>query len=602
MSSPLFRFLRRVAALVLLLCLLALVNVGMAFWLLSRQYDLWREAVAAAHWPISTGTMEVEISGKKKHYSGFLARDREQTRLEIALVGDEKLSPVRYWRDGEGQHLAAAPKGSHFVAPLAGSGPAVREAVREVAEVLPELRRHHKLLALLALRPRITGWASGGEGPAILKIRFAQGSAEMGVDGHLRSLQATVHGWKGAVRVDPKARPFADAGPTHGSRSPGKPVPAAELATSFAETLRIAALPLTPFKPEPDHRRRSGKGWLEVRGGHYQMYLEGSPYEIGHQHGSLAPEQIARSSQRLIYGVGLLYSLRAGEWFPQAARKLVERQRPFIAPAYFEEMKGLADGAQVPLETVQAVNLFPEFFHCSGAALMGEATVGGELLHARVLDYMVGIGLQDDAVVMAVTRPGANRFVSVGYLGFIGSVTGMNEQKVAIGEMGGAGEGEWDGIPMSLLIRQALETCDTADAVVEQMRQSPRTCEYYYLISDGKGPSAVGVKATPTLFETFRAGEWHPQLTEPVEDALLLSGKGRYEKLAERVKADYGKIDEARLIEIIKTPVAMRSNLHNVIFRPQSLRLSVADAVRNGPACDQPYRTYTWDSLFAAKP
>ncbi len=602
MRSPLFRFFRRVLALVALFCLLALVNVGMSFWLLSRQYDLWSEAVTFGHWPIASGTLEVEITHKKKHYAGFLARDGEQTRLEIAVAGQEKLSPVRYWRDASGEHLAAKPQGAHFVAPLAKGDRSVRDALEEITPLVPRLRRHERLLALLMLRPRIIGWERGEGGSTILKMRFAYGTAGMSVEGKLRTLEAAFKGWQGTVRVDPKARAFPEMATTHGSTSPGKSVPAGELAASFAETLRIAALPFTPFKPEPDHRRRSGKGWLEVHNGHYQLYLEGSPYEIGHQHGSLAPENIERASRRLLYGVGLLYSLRQGEWFPQAARKLVERQRPFIAPAYFEEMKGLADGAQIPLERVQAMNIFPEFFHCSGAALMGDATVGGELLHARVLDYMVGIGLQDDAVVMAVTRPGVHRFVSVGYLGFIGSVTGMNEKKVAIGEMGGAGEGEWDGIPMSLLIRQALETCDTSDAVVAWMKESPRTCEYYYLVSDGKGPKAVGIKATPTLFETFGAGEWHHQLTQPIDDTLLLSGKGRYEKLVDRVKENYGRIDEKKLVEIIKTPVAMRSNLHNVIFRPQSLQLSVADAVRNGPACDQPYRTYTWEALFASKP
>jgi hypothetical protein len=48
--------------------------------------------------------------------------------------------------------------------------------------------------------------------------------------------------------------------------------------------------------------------------------------------------------------------------------------------------------------------------------------------------------------------------------------------------------------------------------------------------------------------------------------------------------------------------VAMKSNLHNVIFQPQSLRLSVADAARGRLACDQPYRTYTWHDLFSPEP
>jgi hypothetical protein len=203
---------------------------------------------------------------------------------------------------------------------------------------------------------------------------------------------------------------------------------------------------------------------------------------------------------------------------------------------------------------------------------------------------------------MAIARPGVNRFVTVGYLGFIGSVTGMNEKQVAIGEMGGDGQGDWDGIPMSLLIRQALEDCNTLEEAEKFMRESPRTCEYYYVLSDGKGPSAIGVAATPKKFETFGPGVWHERLPTPVKDAVLVSGPGRYEALVERVQKNYGGITCEELIEIIKRPVAMKSNLHNVIFQPQSLRLSVADAAHGRLACDQPYRTYTWSELFSPAP
>ena len=110
------------------------------------------------------------------------------------------------------------------------------------------------------------------------------------------------------------------------------------------------------------------------------------------------------------------------------------------------------------------------------------------------------------------------------------------------------------------------------------MRTTRRTCEYYYVISDGKGPEAVGIVATPEKFETFGPGGFHPRFDQPVQDAVLISGSGRYSKLVERVKERFGTISRPVLIEIIKRPVAMDSNLHDVIFQPQSLQLSVADA------------------------
>ena len=60
--------------------------------------------------------------------------------------------------------------------------------------------------------------------------------------------------------------------------------------------------------------------------------------------------------------------------------------------------------------------------------------------------------------------------MSLGYAGFIGTVTAMNEKGLAIGEMGGRGEGDWDGMPMSFLLRDVMERADTVDAALAILR------------------------------------------------------------------------------------------------------------------------------------
>lgn len=626
-----------------LVALFIALNGAVASWVIWRQYDHLTACLAAGKWPMESGVLEIEAvpeqDGNWVEQDAWRIRAVRTDRLqgiEVALPKQD-FSPLRVWSEGSSLHLAAAQGGVYYHA-AEGDFSEIPSALREASAVLPAISWGKRILASWVLQPLITG-VRVQDGALSWRISLAQGTVWTGGGLGVREADVRVKNWHGRLvwrQETPEAERFAlasraetttpqagkpsekTAGEGHSSElqaeffglsrdnarleARGQEVLGSELAAGLAEGIRILALQLAPARIEPDAVRREGAGWLEIRDGHRQMYLSGSPSEMGFQHGSLAAENIRRVSRRLVYGVGLLYSIKQGQWFPQAARELVERQRPFIAPAYFEEMKGLAEGSGLPLDLIQAANIFPEFFHCSGAAVMGEASAGGELLHARVLDYMTEIGLQDEAVVLAVARPGAHQFVTVGYLGFIGSVTGMNEKQVAIGEMGGAGQGDWDGVPMSLLIRQALETCNTLDEVEQLMRESPRTCEYYYLITDGKGPSALGVAATPDTFETFGPGVWHEKLTQPMADAVLLSGGGRYENLVERVRENYGKIDRERLIEIIKRPVAMVSNLHNVVFQPQSLKLSVADAVRGGLACDQPYRTYQWSDLFSAAP
>ncbi len=84
-------------------------------------------------------------------------------------------------------------------------------------------------------------------------------------------------------------------------------------------------------------------------------------------------------------------------------------------------------------------------------------------------------------------------------------------------------------------------------------------------------------------------GQQHPQLPLVPEDTVLISGDDRAKLLSRRIVENYGRIDVPKLIEIIKRPVAMQSNLHDAVFAPETLEMWFADAGRSTPACDEPY-------------
>lgn len=191
-----------------------------------------------------------------------------------------------------------------------------------------------------------------------------------------------------------------------------------------------------------------------------------------------------------------------------------------------------------------------------------------------------------------------NAWANVSYAGFIGSVTAMNEKQVAIGEMGGRGEGNWDGKPMAELLREVMERASTLDEAVDIMRRGPRTCEYYYVISDAKTKRAVGIAATPSRFEVVQPGQAHPLLPHAIEDAVLMSAGDRYEELARRVKAGFGKIDASDARDLMRRPVAMASNLHCALFAPDTLDLWVANADSQNPAASTRYTHYNLAELL----
>jgi hypothetical protein len=322
---------------------------------------------------------------------------------------------------------------------------------------------------------------------------------------------------------------------------------------------------------------------------HRVVLLKGTPEQIGKAHGQLLKNECQRCIDSVLYTFGLAQTIQTGRWFPEDLRKAYERLSPHIPERHKVETRALAVSLGMETELLETLNVFPELFHCSGFALFGNATVDGTMYHGRVLDYMTAIGLQDAATTFIVSVDDKIPFANVGYAGFIGSVSGMNAKKISLGEMGGRGEGKWDGVPMATLMRRALEECDSLDDVVTLWKESPRTCEYYYVFADGNNKSAVGVAATPEKLELVNPGDSHELLGEGVKDTVILSAGSRLELLRKRIQENYGKIDETIATRLMDRPVAMESNLHNVLFVPEKGILLVANASHKQPAAERPY-------------
>ena len=342
----------------------------------------------------------------------------------------------------------------------------------------------------------------------------------------------------------------------------------------------------------------SGKGRLELHDGTRVLLLQGTPDEMGSQHGALLKKEIKNVLNRILYGVGVGSSFAKGRWFFGEIEEAQSRINPYIDPRYLAEMDAIALATGHEREEIRLANFFPELFHCSGFAIFGDATHNGTLYHGRILDYLRGMGLEQNAVVIVSKPDKGNAWVNISYAGFVGSVTAMNEKKVAIGEMGGRGEGNWDGKPMAQLVRECMEKADTLEQAVEIMRKGPRTCEYFYVISDGKTKRAVGIAATPTKFETVHPGQTHERLPHAVKDAVLLSAGDRYEKLVERVREDFGEFTADSSRDLMKRPVCMNSNIHSVLFAPETLDFWVANADSKDPASHTRYTKYNLAELL----
>jgi len=351
---------------------------------------------------------------------------------------------------------------------------------------------------------------------------------------------------------------------------------------------------------------RCGQGWLESIDGYLVLHVKGTPYEMGAQHGALLKDHIG-DNLRYLLDVKHLTKTKLGQlpFSPKAAiGSIIKFQEPFVPQKYFEEIAGLAAGSGIDREELRVANFIPELFHCSGFAVMNSATKDGTLYHGRVLDYSVDWQLQNHALLLVAEPAGGVPFVNVTYAGFIGCVTGMNAESISVGEMGGGGLGHWQGMPMALLVREALAAHDL-DGAIAVFRDHPRTCQYFYVVTDGKTNRAVGMEASWNKFDLVQPGQSHPLLPHGIKDTVLVSAGARYEELARRVNDGFGTFDAESARKLMDCPVAMQSNLHDVLFAPKSTDLWIANASRGDqpqPAAKQPYHKFNLRELLQRQP
>lgn len=325
------------------------------------------------------------------------------------------------------------------------------------------------------------------------------------------------------------------------------------------------------------------------------LYLSGTPYEMGFQHGALLRDDIQAMYQKTIQRVKILMA----EDMLDEAYDLME---PYIPLEEKEEMRGLAHGAGVPLRVVHWIHSIPEISEyggkksfsrdfsptsCSNVVAFGKATADGGLYHLRVLDWSRDLGIQRWPAILVHRPERGNASVTFSYAGFIGAVSGMNEQRMTFGEMGyGNPPGEsLEGIPFIFLFRKLMREASTIEDAQRLIAAGPRTNSYVYVLGDGKAESGktsallfitdrgrVLTFAENTLLKDERKGG---DTYLPIDDVVYGGAKG--DLLYEEILRHHGAIGPATFMEMTK-PVSLKSNLLNVILRPATLEAWVANA------------------------
>lgn len=362
-----------------------------------------------------------------------------------------------------------------------------------------------------------------------------------------------------------------------------------------------------------DEQRILAKAWVSrTKDGRIPvLFVSGTPYERGFQHGALLRAEVQDNLQYLYDHALQVY--RSEVIFEEA----FERLRPHIPEEYMQEMQGLAHGAKLPLQLIHYVHTLPSLTEwggkkrlkeiaksmmrgdlgtsCSNFSLLPGATEEAQFLSVRILDWgLHKISKLHKYPLVTVSKPDTG-FASANltWVGFLGAVSGMNEQGITLGEMGyGDPPNEsLHGKPMIFLLRDILAYADSLDDVRTIISSSPGTNSFGFLMTDGKTKEAELYIRDPGRFEVIRAGEdmsdqgeWLPGIADTVYG-------GHYEdRMAAIMQEKHGQFSISMLEEDVIPALAMSSNFQNVVYSPSDLTLSVSYSPGPGArAAEAPY-------------
>jgi isopenicillin-N N-acyltransferase like protein len=250
-------------------------------------------------------------------------------------------------------------------------------------------------------------------------------------------------------------------------------------------------------------------------------------------------------------------------------------------------------------------------FGCSSIVVEADHSATGGPLFGRNLDFYT-LGMLGKFSLVTVHRPkGKHAFVSIGFPGMFGVLSGMNDAglSVAVHEVFVSRDGgslfNRKGEPYTFCFRRILEECSTVAEAEKLLRAAKRTTLVSLSVCDPKDdavfeitPKSVAVRHSNdgilACTNHFRTSELAAPILMKVPLLLRLYGGDRYQELIQARKLDRLNIsDVAKYLDKVNMPGL---TVQTMIFEPATLKLHLA--IGSCPSSALPMKQLELKPLF----
>jgi hypothetical protein len=316
------------------------------------------------------------------------------------------------------------------------------------------------------------------------------------------------------------------------------------------------------ISPDDPDLRLLGPAYARHRGKILEVRLDGTPEEIGHQHGRLLYPSM-QENERTLYDqfahfvpvaplrwlltdVSRIQFRHVDRGIPEPRRREIAAQAAAFSPDPFSSFLPTYHRF-VFLQSLYDIALSFEhspLLGCTSFALTGTAAEGGHTLLARNFDFEAGPVFDEKKAVFLVREAGRIPYASVAWPGLVGAVTGMNAEGVGLVVHGGrAREPRREGEPVVYTMRDLLGRARTTAEAVEILAGKDPMVSHIVMIADASGDVAI-VERAPGERPHVRRGRGKVPLTNHFEGPFAADPKNRAVEANTSTHARRDRLDE----------------------------------------------------------
>jgi hypothetical protein len=310
------------------------------------------------------------------------------------------------------------------------------------------------------------------------------------------------------------------------------------------------------FSCEHGWLRRSREGWWE-------MYLEGSPYEIGYAHGLLTKELMEAQERAFLKRLEKLIPSKFYQDFMLAFVRFFNRDLDdYVLPEYQQEIFGISRFASPEFDfmgpayarmlnyhaahdighAMQNMNLVA----CTAFGAWDAKSADSSLIIGRNFDFYVSDDFAKDKILCFIKPDSGYSFAMVTWAGFAGVVSGMNEKGLTVTLNADKSAIPYGAkTPVSLLGREILQYAgNIAEAYAIAQKRETFVAESF-MIGSAADHKAVVIEKSPGKIALYDPGKDYLIVTNHFQSDTFLTDPLNLENMANETSVyRYNRVEE----------------------------------------------------------